>query len=125
VRELGWYGKGQHTTTRRELVVAPNGVLLVDTPGLREVGLWDAGEGLGAAFADIEALAEGCRFNDCRHEGEPGCAVAGAVPRDRLTSYHKLKREARAVAIRADKAAQAADRRKRRQFARSLKRDAY
>lgn len=125
VQELGWYGKGRHTTTRRELVLAPNGVLLVDTPGLREVGLWDAGEGIETAFSDIAELACGCRFNDCSHTGEPGCAVVGGVPADRLSSYHKLQREAKLVAVRADKAAQAAERRNRRRFARSLKKDAF
>jgi ribosome biogenesis GTPase / thiamine phosphate phosphatase len=114
VQELGWYGKGRHTTTRRELVVAPGGALFVDTPGLREVGLWD-----------VEELALGCRFNDCKHEGEPGCAVVGEVPQERLGSYHKLQREARVVAARADKAAMAAERRDRRRFARSLKKDSY
>jgi ribosome biogenesis GTPase len=122
VKELGWYGKGQHTTTRRELVRAPNGVLLVDTPGLREVGLWDVEEGLAAAFSDIDELARECRFSDCNHTGEPGCAVVGGVPDDRLASYHKLQREARSVSLRADKAAQ---RRHQRQIGRWMKRDAY
>lgn len=125
VQELGWYGKGRHTTTRRELVPGPNGVLLVDTPGLREVGLWDADEGFASAFSDIEDLAGMCRFNDCSHGGEPGCAVVEEVPAERVASYHKLQREARAVSIRADKAAGAAERRRRRRFARSLKKDAY
>ena len=125
VRDLGWYGKGQHTTTRRELILAPSGVILADTPGLREVGLWQADDGLAAAFADVEELAQSCRFNDCKHQGEPGCAVAGKISAERLGSYLKLQREARAVAIRGDKAAQAAERRQRRRFQRSLKRDAY
>jgi ribosome biogenesis GTPase len=122
VKELGWYGKGQHTTTRRELIRAPNGALLADTPGLREVGLWDVDEGLSAAFSDIEELAGACRFNDCKHEAEPGCAVVGSVPPDRLASFHKLQQEARSVALRADKAAQ---RRQARQMGRWMKRDAY
>ena len=125
VQELGWYGKGQHTTTRRELVLTPSGVLLVDTPGLREVGLWDADEGLSSAFSDVEELAQACHFNDCTHTGEPGCAVRGEVAEERLSSYRKLQREARAVAVKADKAAQAAERRNRRRFARSLKKDSY
>jgi ribosome biogenesis GTPase len=125
VQDLGWYGKGQHTTTRRELILAPSGVLLVDTPGLREVGLWDADEGLSWAFSDIEALARDCRFGDCSHTGEPGCAVVAGVTTERLESYKKLQREARMVAVKADKAARAAARRERQRFARSLKKDAY
>ncbi|HEY8582239.1 MAG TPA: ribosome small subunit-dependent GTPase A [Capillimicrobium sp.] len=83
-------GRGRHTTVTRELVPLPGGALLVDTPGLREVGLWD---GAGASFADVDALAAGCRFADCRHEGEPACAVRGAVPAGRLESWRKLERE--------------------------------
>jgi ribosome biogenesis GTPase len=122
VKGLGWYGKGQHTTTRRELLRAPNGVLLIDTPGLREVGLWDVEEGLAATFSDIEELGRECRFSDCNHVGEPGCAVVGAVPDDRLAAFHKLQGEARSVSLRADKAAQ---RRLQRRIGRSMKRDAW
>lgn len=91
--------KGRHTTTRRELLVAPSGVIVVDTPGMRELGLYDAVEGVGSSFADIEALAEGCRFTDCEHDAEPGCAVqaaieAGELTEERLASYRKLLREA-------------------------------
>ncbi|MBD2233087.1 ribosome small subunit-dependent GTPase A [Phormidium tenue] len=90
--------RGRHTTTGRHLLPLPSGALLIDTPGMRELQLWTTSEGLEATFADIEALAEDCRFRDCRHQGEPGCAVAGAVAagdlsRDRLHSYHKLQRE--------------------------------
>jgi len=77
-------GAGRHTTTRRELVVLPGGGLLIDNPGMREVHLWLAGEGLSEAFADVEELAAGCRFADCRHESEPGCAVREAVDEGRL-----------------------------------------
>jgi ribosome biogenesis GTPase / thiamine phosphate phosphatase len=83
-------GRGRHTTVTRELVALPGGALLVDTPGLREVGLWD---GAGAAFADIDALAEDCRFADCRHDTEPGCAVRAAVEADRIEAWRKLARE--------------------------------
>jgi ribosome biogenesis GTPase len=91
-------GKGRHTTTHRELVRLPSGALLIDTPGLREVGLWEANDGVAATFDDIEALARGCRFTDCRHVDEPGCAVIDAVRRgaldgDRLESLHKMWRE--------------------------------
>jgi ribosome biogenesis GTPase len=91
-------GKGRHTTTYRALVPIPGGGAVLDTPGLRAVGLLDADEGLGQAFADVEELAAACRFADCRHAGEPGCAVRAAIesgelaPR-RLESWHRLRRE--------------------------------
>ncbi len=91
-------GKGRHTTTARELFVLQNGALLIDTPGMRELGLWDAEAGLDAAFDDIEALAAQCRFGDCKHAREPGCAIqaavaSGALPAERFASYGKLQRE--------------------------------
>jgi ribosome biogenesis GTPase len=91
-------GAGRHTTTRRQLVPIPGGGLLIDNPGMREVHLWLADEGLEAAFADIAELAAGCRFADCSHETEPGCAVqaallAGTLPRDRWERYRALERE--------------------------------
>jgi ribosome biogenesis GTPase / thiamine phosphate phosphatase len=90
--------KGRHTTTARELFVLPGGALLMDTPGLREMQLWDAEDGVAQVFADIDALATRCRFGDCRHEGEPGCAVqaaldAGTLERARLENRRKLLRE--------------------------------
>ncbi|MBE9159083.1 ribosome small subunit-dependent GTPase A [Nodosilinea sp. LEGE 06152] len=90
--------RGRHTTTGRHLLPLPSGALLIDTPGMRELQLWTTSEGLEATFADIEALAADCRFRDCRHQGEPGCAVeeaiaAGNLDGDRLHSYHKLQRE--------------------------------
>ncbi|MEU8587514.1 ribosome small subunit-dependent GTPase A [Streptomyces sp. NPDC048664] len=91
-------GKGRHTTTTRNLLVLPGGGVLIDTPGLRGVGLWDAETGVGRVFAEIEELAQGCRFHDCAHEAEPGCAVreaveSGELPGRRLDSYRKLQRE--------------------------------
>ena len=91
-------GRGRHTTTSKNLMLLPNGAIVIDTPGLREVQLLCTGEGLKCAFPDIETLAEGSRFTDCTHTSEPGCAVLaavenGAVPGERLDSYHKLKRE--------------------------------
>jgi ribosome biogenesis GTPase / thiamine phosphate phosphatase len=83
-------GRGRHTTVARELLRLPSGALLIDTPGLREVGLWDDSDG---AFADIEALAARCRFPDCGHESEPGCAVRDAVDPERLDAWRKLTRE--------------------------------
>jgi ribosome biogenesis GTPase / thiamine phosphate phosphatase len=90
--------KGRHTTTRRELLELPGGAWAIDTPGMREFGLWDAGEGIDQTFEDIETIARTCRFRDCSHQGEPGCAVAeavaeGSVPPERLASLEKLRRE--------------------------------
>lgn len=92
--------KGRHTTTRRQLVRLEGGAILLDTPGMRELQLWDVDVGLGAAFPEIEELSTGCRFRDCRHEAEPGCAVLAAVAEgelgaDRLESYRKLQAEAK------------------------------
>jgi len=100
-------GRGRHTTVARELVALPGGGVLLDTPGLRAVAMVDAPSGLAAAFDDIETLAAACRFTDCGHDGEPGCAVAAAVatgelPAERLASWHKLQREARVAAMRSD-----------------------
>jgi ribosome biogenesis GTPase len=72
-------GRGRHTTTHRELFLLPGGGVLVDTPGLRSIGMWQSDEGIAKVFADIEALAESCRFSDCTHDVEPGCAVLAAV----------------------------------------------
>ncbi|MFF4223981.1 ribosome small subunit-dependent GTPase A [Streptomyces abikoensis] len=100
-------GKGRHTTTTRNMLPLPGGGVLIDTPGLRGVGLWDAEEGVGRTFAEIEALAADCRFHDCGHATEPGCAVLAAVedgtlrPR-RLESYRKLLRENAWIASRTD-----------------------
>ena len=92
--------KGRHTTTHRELIMLKSGVMIIDTPGMRELGMWDVTEGLGDAFADIEELAQQCRFRDCRHESEPGCAVREAIERgalslSRFESYQKIKTEAK------------------------------
>lgn len=99
--------KGRHTTTRRELVVVPGRGVLIDTPGMREFGMIDDDGGLDSAFADIASRAQLCRFRDCQHETEPGCAVlaateAGELSPERLTSYRKLKREVRAAQARQD-----------------------
>src|SRR5947209_5929512 len=100
-------GKARHTTTYRALVVLPSGAVLIDTPGLRGVGLWLGGEGLDRAFSDIEELASSCRFNDCGHDTEPGCAVQaalddGTLAERRLQSWRKLQREAAWMARRTD-----------------------
>jgi ribosome biogenesis GTPase len=95
--------RGRHTTTARELVLLPSGGLLVDTPGLRAVSLWDADDGFAKAFADIEELAARCKFNDCSHTSEPGCAVRAAVEsgeldRARFENYLRLDQELDAAA---------------------------
>jgi ribosome biogenesis GTPase / thiamine phosphate phosphatase len=106
-------GKGRHTTTRRELFHLPGGALLLDTPGLREFRVWALDEGLAQAFPDVEVLAAQCRFRDCRHESEPGCAVlaaaaAGTIDADRLTSYRKLRAEMAYLERKVDPQARAA-----------------
>lgn len=107
--------KGRHTTTRRELIMTPSGALVIDTPGMRELQLWDAEVGVDEAFADITALALRCRFTNCTHGNEPGCAVraaleSGELPPDRWASYHKLKAEQAAETKKHDKAAASASR---------------
>ncbi len=99
-------GRGCHVTTHRQLVLLPGGGLLLDTPGMRELQLVDE-EGLGTVFGDIAALAAGCRFRDCSHEAEPGCAVkqavaSGELDAERLEHFRKLDREARAFELRHD-----------------------
>lgn len=90
--------KGRHTTTHRELILLPNGSMVIDTPGMRELAMWDNAEGVEATFADIEELAESCRFADCTHTSEPGCAILaaledGSLDEGRWNSYLKLKIE--------------------------------
>ena len=99
--------RGRHTTTRRELFALPGGALLIDTPGLREIQLWSDGSGLDLAFDDIAGLSSSCRFTDCSHANEPGCAVQAAVGEGRLdaarlASFLKLSAELRAHAVRED-----------------------
>jgi ribosome biogenesis GTPase len=117
----GSVGKGRHTTTHRELILLPAGGLLIDTPGMRELQLWGGEEGLRETFEDVEALAAQCRFNDCRHEGEPGCAIDaalrdGTLDEGRLASYLKLQREAAYFARRHDKSLMAAEKKKWKQI---------
>ncbi|HVS85376.1 MAG TPA: ribosome small subunit-dependent GTPase A [Gaiellaceae bacterium] len=100
--------EGRHTTTHRELILLPGGGIVIDTPGLRELQLWDVGaDALEATFTDVEELAGGCRFNDCSHTQEPDCAVlaaleSGELEHARLQSWRKLQRELRAIALRHD-----------------------
>jgi ribosome biogenesis GTPase / thiamine phosphate phosphatase len=113
-------GTGRHTTTHRELVQLPGGALAIDTPGLRELQFWEGD--VGAAFEDIEALALECRFRDCAHAREPGCAVQAAVEDgtlalDRLRSWRKLQRELEAIAARTDHRLRAARKKRWKQLA--------
>ena len=117
VRE--WDSRGRHTSTAKQLIVLPDGGVLIDTPGLRELQLWETGTALSGAFTDIDELAGGCRFRDCRHENEPGCAVsdaveAGSLPAERVTSYKKLRDEQEFQARQQDQRAQIEQKRKAR-----------
>jgi ribosome biogenesis GTPase len=123
-------GIGRHTTTHRELVVLPTGGLLLDTPGMRELQLWDGSDGIAASFADVEELATRCRFADCAHDSEPGCAVraaidAGTLAADRLESYEKLQRELAALARKQDKRAAAEERKRWKGVQQALRKDKY
>jgi ribosome biogenesis GTPase len=116
--------RGRHTTTRRQLHLLPGGGCVLDTPGMRELALWDA-EGLDQTFGDIDAIATGCRFADCAHDGEPGCAIGpaladGSLPRERLESWRKLQREAAHHERRVDALARAEDRRKWKAIGKSV-----
>lgn len=93
-------GRGRHTTTHRQLIMLKNGAMIIDTPGMRELGMWDVSKGLGEAFTDVEQFLGKCKFNDCKHRTEPGCAIKeaianGELPYERWESYIKLKTEAR------------------------------
>jgi ribosome biogenesis GTPase len=118
-------GTGRHTTTHRELLRLPSGGLVIDTPGLRELQLFEGD--VSAAFADVEALAAECRFRDCAHMREPGCAVHAAVDNgvlelDRLRSWRKLQRELASIAARTDKRLHAERKRRWKQHTRAMRR---
>ena len=118
--------KGRHTTTHRQLVFLPNGGFLIDTPGMRELQLWDVGEAVKETFDDIEALALECRFSDCRHRDEPRCAVKGAVAEGRLSasrleSYLKLRDELGHLARQQDQRAQIEQKRRGKIGAKALR----
>jgi ribosome biogenesis GTPase len=120
-------GRGRHTTTHRELVRLPGGALLLDTPGMRELQLWADESALEETFADVAELAGRCRFSDCAHGSEPGCAVraalaGGTLPEVRWESYRKLQRELRALAVKQDARLRSEARKERRRFARSRRR---
>jgi ribosome biogenesis GTPase len=131
VNELGEANRrGRHTTTERELFLLPGGQLLIDSPGLRELQLWAPPESVEAGFADIAERASGCRFRDCRHQGEPGCAVAAAVEKgeleaSRLENFHRIGRELRHLERQSDGRAAWEDRqrvkRMHRQYRRTMR----
>jgi ribosome small subunit-dependent GTPase A len=119
-------GRGRHTTTARELHLLPGGGLLVDTPGMRELALYDDADGVDTAYADVALLAAECRFRDCGHRTEPGCAVAAAIDDGRLdparyTAWRKLQAEAHRQQLRVDARARAAERARLRSFHRQLR----
>jgi ribosome biogenesis GTPase len=118
--------KGRHTTSHRQLVFLPNGGFLIDTPGMRELQLWDVGEAVKETFDEIEALALDCRFTDCRHRDEPRCAVKAAVedgrlPAARLASYLKLQDELGHLARQQDERAQLEHKRRSKIMGKALK----
>lgn len=118
--------RGRHTTTHRELIALPSGALLLDTPGMRELGLWSSGEGVAEAFADLESFAAQCRYRDCRHEQEPGCAVRravadGSLDPERFESWRKLQKELHWLAVRQDERLRAAEQAKWKAIHKSMK----
>lgn len=123
--------KGRHTTTYRQLILLRSGALVIDTPGMRELGMWDAGAGVAEAFDDIAALAAQCRFRDCTHAREPGCAVrraieAGTADPRRVENYMKLKEESDFTGTKAEILRKKQERFKAMtNYARSLKKDKY
>ena len=129
-REIRSDGRGRHTTSHRELVPLPGGVLLLDTPGMRELQLWAAPDGFAATFSDVEDLAAECRFADCAHETEPGCRIraalaSGELDADRWASYGKLQRELRALEVRQNARLRSEARKQQRRFERSRRKVTY
>jgi len=129
-QEIREDGRGRHTTTHRQLVPLPDGGLVLDTPGMRELQLWDADSGLEAAFGDLESLAAQCRFTDCTHHKEPDCAVRAALAEgtldvERLESWRKLQRELERLERKQDGRAQSDERKARARFARSMRKVSY
>ena len=119
--------RGRHTTTRRELIVLPDGGIVIDSPGMRELQLWESEDGMDTTFADVNELMSRCRFSDCSHEQEPGCAVKraladGSLARERWESYTRLQRELRALEVKLDKRLRSEQRKKWRAFERQRRR---
>jgi ribosome biogenesis GTPase len=118
--------KGRHTTTEREMILLPKGGLIIDTPGLREIQLWEGEEGLADAFPEISELSASCKFTNCKHETEPGCAVMRAIregdlTEERLSGFRKLKREVTQFASRHDVRMQAEEKRRSKQLTKGLR----
>jgi ribosome biogenesis GTPase len=125
-REIRDDGRGRHTTTARELHLLAGGGLLIDTPGMRELGLYDDAGGVDVAYSDVAHLAGECRFRDCAHRTEPGCAVAAAIDDGRLdparfTAWRTLQSEAHRQLLRVDARARAAERARLRSFHRAIR----
>lgn len=118
-------GRGRHTTTNRQLLLLPGGGLFLDTPGMRELRLWESEDGLDAAFDDVTSVAAGCRFSDCNHETEPGCAVREALAPVRFASWRKLQNELEHLARKQGARLQAEARKERRRLARSRRKTAW
>ncbi|MBG9691497.1 MULTISPECIES: ribosome small subunit-dependent GTPase A [Lysinibacillus] len=119
-------GKGRHTTTHRELVMLPNGGCLIDTPGMRELQLWDQGNSLNESFSDINELSAQCHFRDCQHKGEAGCAVqqaieCGELENARFKSYLKLQKELAYIEVKSNKDALLVEKQKWKQLSKSIK----
>jgi ribosome biogenesis GTPase len=130
VREIREDGRGRHTTSHRQLVPLPDGGMMLDTPGMRELQLWDADSGMEAAFQDLESLAGQCRFADCSHGREPGCAVRsaladGTLDVERFESWRKLQRELERLVRKQDGRARSEARKERARFARSMRKTSY
>jgi ribosome biogenesis GTPase / thiamine phosphate phosphatase len=118
--------KGKHTTTHREMIKLPEGAVLIDTPGMREVQLWTSEEGISESFADIEEYTSGCRFRDCKHNNEPGCAIraaihAGELDENRFSSYKKLQKELAYIDRKVDKKAQSDEKRHWRNISKEIR----
>ena len=123
-------GKGRHTTTNRQLLLLPGGALYLDTPGMRELRLWESEDGLATTFDDVTAAAANCRFSDCSHEAEPDCGVRaaladGTLDRERFDSWRKLQNELHWLEVKQDGRLQAEARKERRRFARSQRKASW
>jgi len=118
--------RGRHTTTHREMIILPSGGIVIDTPGMRELPLWSDDEGLSRTFSDVEEIAEQCRFRDCRHQGEPGCAIEqaledGTLDQGRFDSYGRLQKELKYLSVRKDQKARLVETAKWKKIAKSIR----